>query len=272
MNNSELLLKNKLADTNISVSAIGLGTVKLGRNQGVKYPTTFKIPSDQEAKQLLQHAKNLGINLIDTAPAYGNSEERLGPLLKGQRHDWVICTKTGEEFIDGQSSFNFTPEHTIKSIERSLQRLNTDYLDIVLVHSDGNDLAIIEQYGTLEVLSDLKKQGKIKAIGMSTKTVEGGLAALKQADAVMATHNLSYSGEIEVLDYAAGHNKAIFIKKALASGHICSETYDDPVQASMDFIFAHSGVTSIILGTINPEHMSHNVKCAQHALLRSRNE
>lgn len=269
MNRSELLIKKKLADTGVEVSVIGLGTVKLGRNQGVKYPTTFKIPNDQEAKQLLSHAKALGINLLDTAPAYGNSEERLGPLIKDQRHDWVICTKTGEEYIDGQSVFNFTPEHTIKSVERSLQRLKTDYLDIVLIHSDGNDLAIIKQYGTLDVLADLKKQGKIKASGMSTKTVEGGLAAASKADAVMATHNLSYSDEIDVLDYAAENNKAIFVKKALASGHICSSTYEDPIQASMDFIFAHPGVTSIILGTINLEHLSHNVKCAQQALFRS---
>ena len=272
MKNAELLIKNQLAGTDIMVSAIGLGTVKLGRNQGVKYPTTFKIPNDQEATRLLQHAKNLGINLIDTAPAYGNSEERLGPLLTGQRNDWVICTKTGEEFINGESGFNYTPEHTIKSIERSLQRLNTDYLDIVLVHSDGNDLTIIEQYGTLDVLADLKKQGKIKAAGMSTKTVAGGLAAAAKSDVVMATHNLSYSDEVEVLDYAAEYNKAIFIKKALASGHICSSSYEDPIQASMNFIYAHSGVTSIILGTINLEHMSHNVKCAQQALLRSHHE
>ena len=71
-------------------------TVKLGRNDGVKYPEPFSIPDDKEAHALLAAAKSLGINLIDTAPAYGTSEERLGTLLAGEREDWIICTKVGE--------------------------------------------------------------------------------------------------------------------------------------------------------------------------------
>ena len=70
-----------LGDTGLQVSALGLGTVKLGRDQGVKYPSGFTIPDDREARALLDLARDLGINLIDTAPDYGRSEERLGPLL-----------------------------------------------------------------------------------------------------------------------------------------------------------------------------------------------
>src|SRR5690606_3456949 len=131
-----------VANTGVEISAIGLGTVKLGRDQDVKYPPGFQIPDDAQATQLLILALDLGINLIDTAPAYGRSEERLGPLLRGQRSDWVICTKVGEEFENGQSHFDFSPEHVRFSLERSLKRLETDYLDIVLVHSDGNDMEI----------------------------------------------------------------------------------------------------------------------------------
>src|SRR3546814_522817 len=125
------------------VSPLGLGTVKLGRDQGVKYPNGFQIPDDDEARMLLKLARDLGINLIDTAPAYGRSEERLGPLLRGQRQDWVIVSKVGEEFSDGQSHHDFSAAHTRLSVERSLKRLETDYIDLVLVHSDGNDLAIL---------------------------------------------------------------------------------------------------------------------------------
>ena len=79
-----------LGSTGMSLSPLGLGTVKFGRNQGVKYPSHFDLPSDQQIRNLLAQAQDLGINLLDTAPAYGISEERLGPLLAGQRADWLI--------------------------------------------------------------------------------------------------------------------------------------------------------------------------------------
>ena len=132
-----LLPKRPFGSTGIDVSILGLGTVKLGRDQSVKYPEGFIIPDDREAANLIDLARSLGINLIDTAPSYGNSEERLGSLLTGQRDQWIICSKVGEEFEGGQSRFDFTPEHTRFSVERSLKRLRTDVVDIVLVHSDG---------------------------------------------------------------------------------------------------------------------------------------
>ena len=85
-------LHRPLGSSGLLVSPLGLGTVKLGRDQGVKYPNGFRIPDDDEARMLLKLARDLGINLIDTAPAYGRSEERLGPLLRGQREDWVIVS------------------------------------------------------------------------------------------------------------------------------------------------------------------------------------
>lgn len=262
------MILRQVADTGIQISPIGLGTVKLGRDKGVKYPTGFKIPNDQEAGNLITLAKDLGINLIDTAPAYGNSEERLGVLLQGQRQDWVICSKVGEEFNNdtGESSFNFTPEHVRFSVERSLQRLKTDYIDMLLIHSDGNDVEIIQHYGILELLEDLKKQGKIRATGMSTKTVEGGLMALEKSDCAMVTYNLEQQGEKAVLDYAEKNKKAILLKKALASGHLCKDADVDPVKASFEFIFCHPAVTSAIVGTINPEHLQSNIKLAEEAI------
>ncbi len=70
------------------------------------------IPDAAAAANLIAFAKDLGINLLDTAPAYGNSEERLGQLLQGQRDDWIICTKVGEEFDNGASHFDFSAAHT----------------------------------------------------------------------------------------------------------------------------------------------------------------
>jgi aryl-alcohol dehydrogenase-like predicted oxidoreductase len=154
-----------LGSTGLEVSAIGLGTVKLGRDRGVKYPAAFTIPDTRAARDLLAQARDLGINLIDTAPAYGDSELRLGELLRGQRNHWVLCSKVGEEFEGGRSLFDFSPRHTRGSVRRSLQRLETDVLDLVLVHSDGDDLRIIKECGTLETLQDLKREGLIRAFG-----------------------------------------------------------------------------------------------------------
>src|SRR3990167_8671550 len=98
---------NRLGKTDIDVSLIGLGTVKFGRQHGVKYPHAFVLPTDTEILRLLGCAEELGINLLDTAPAYGTSEERLGAILHGQRHRWVIATKAGEEFDGTDSSYDF---------------------------------------------------------------------------------------------------------------------------------------------------------------------
>ena len=272
-----------LGNSGLSVSPLGLGTVKLGRDQGVKYPNGFTIPDDRTAAALLSQARALGINLLDTAPAYGVSEQRLGPLLRGQRQDWVICSKVGEEFDHGASHFDFSAAHTRFSVERSLRRLETDYLDLVLVHSDGNDLAVLEQTEVYATLAQLKQEGLIRAFGFSGKTVAGGLRALEAGDCAMVTYNLNEQGEKPVLDYAASHDKGILIKKALASGHACRPAQqvdqavspdaglagEDPVRASFELIFAHPAVSSAIVGTINPAHLASNVATLA-ALLKAR--
>ncbi len=262
-----MLSKRPIAQTGITVSPIGFGTVKLGRNQKVHYPHSFSLPSDQEAANLLALAQDCGINLLDTAPAYGESEERLGKLLAGKRQDWVLATKVGEEFIEGESHFDFSPAAMRKSVERSLKRLNTDYLDLVLVHSNGEDVKLIKQDAVFETLADLKKSGKIRAYGMSTKSIEGGLLAVNHSDVVMVTYNPHQFAEQPVLVHAHKQGKGIFIKKALASGHLNKlGAHADPVKAAFHFIFQEPGVTSIILGTINPEHLQHNIDCVKSLL------
>lgn len=251
--------KHRLGSTDIEVSAIGLGTVKLGRNQGVKYPTAFTLPTDNEAKQLLNIAKELGVNLLDTAPAYGTSEERLGHLLQNERTEWVISTKVGEEFVNGASQFDFSPSAIQKSIERSLQRLRTDYLDIVLVHSNSDDVRLIEEEQVFDTLATLKQAGKIRAFGMSSKTVAGGKLTVDTADVVMVTYHPTYTDEREVIAHAAQKNKGILIKKAFASGHLSGSASDN-----LRFIFQETGVTSIIIGTLNPAHLRESVLAATH--------
>ena len=246
----------RLGNTSIHVSVIGLGTVKFGRNQGLKYPAQFELPSDDAILDLLSNAQALGVNLLDTAPAYGSSEERLGKLLQGQRHQWVISTKAGEEFDGVHSRFDFSPHAITSSVERSLKRLHTDYLDIVLVHSSGDDVRIIEEEQVFATLAALKNAGKIRAYGMSTKTIEGGLMAVEQSDVAMVTFHPEYTDERAVIAHAHQLGKGIFIKKALASGHLTR-----PVPEIMQYILAEPGVTSVVVGTLNADHLREIIFC-----------
>ena len=227
----------------------------MGRNQGVHYPNDFVLPSDHDIQILLASAEACGVNLLDTAPAYGTSEERLGLALKGQRQRWIVSTKVGEEFENGVSRFDFSKEAMQRSIERSLKRLQTDFLDIVLVHSNGEDEKLIIEDNVFETLADMKKRGLIRAFGMSVKSEIGGKLAVDHADVVMVTYNPICTQEKAVISYAHTKQKGIFIKKSLASGHLNKMAGTDPVQTAMQFIFQEPGVTSVILGTLNKDHL-----------------
>jgi aryl-alcohol dehydrogenase-like predicted oxidoreductase len=249
-----------LHSTDLTVSSLGLGTVKFGRNQQVKYPSAFDLPTDEAILSLLDLARAEGINLLDTAPAYGTSEERLGQLLGSRRDEWIIVSKAGEDFIDGQSHFDFSPPAITASVERTLSRLRTDRVECVLLHSDGNDLEVLDHSGAVEVLYALKEEGKIRAVGISTKTVEGGLRAVALGlDVVMATYNPWFRDEEPILDAAAQAGTSVFLKKALGSGWFGGEIPpENPVATAFDFVFNHPATTAAIVGTINPKHLREN--------------
>lgn len=257
------LPRRPLGHTGLLASCLGLGTVKFGRNTAVKYPRRFDLPDTASMRRLLDLARELGINLLDTAPAYGSSEERLGQVLE-DRQNWILCSKTGEEFKSGVSRFDFSAAHTRFSVERSLKRLRTDYLDMVMVHSDGNDRQIIEHSDCLEALQRCREAGLIRSIGFSGKTVAGGLLALKYCEAVMVSYNPSQTVEETVIDGAGEMGKGVLIKKALNSGHLSKQ--ENPVERAMSFIFSHPAVTSVISGTLNPEHLQQNAVAVCAAL------
>lgn len=267
-----------LGQTGMTVSAIGLGTVKLGRATDVKYPEPFRLPDDDEAAALLATAANLGINLIDTAPAYGVSEERIGSLMRanrwfGGRDRWLVSTKAGEEYSGGRSTFDFAPGAIRASVERSLVRLGTDRLDIVLLHSDGRDEWIASQSGAPEALETLHQQGKVRAYGLSVKTPapESILRVPRARAAVMVTYNPGHIQDEPLIRLAAEEGAGVLIKKGLASGwapHLnpSATAGDDPVEANLRFILKHPGVSSIVIGSINPAHLKQNVEAARKVL------
>lgn len=255
-----------LGSTGLKVSPLGLGTVKLGRNTKVKYPSPFALPDDVAAANLIACAQDCGINLIDTAPAYGSSEERLGALLKGQRDMWVIVTKVGEEFDNttGHSRFDFSESHIRSSIERSLRRLRTEFLDCVLVHSDGNDEQILCQSDTITTLETLKGKGLLRSFGFSAKTVDGARAAVRCCDCLMLTLNQAHTEMQPVIAEAESRSVGVLIKKALQSGHHAHHSHE-----ALGFVLAEPGVSSVIVGTINPDHLRSNVATAKQAIAKS---
>ena len=145
------------------------------------------------------------------------------------------------------------------SVERSLKRLKRESLDMVLVHSNGDDMHIINNEGALEELDRLKQKGLIQSYGMSTKTVEGGLWIVENTDVVMATLNLSDDHDLPVIARAAELNKGVVVKKGLQSGHADKSAGGGGVEQAFDYIFKHQGVSSAIVGTINPKHLKQNV-------------
>ncbi|HRQ72564.1 MAG TPA: aldo/keto reductase [Phycisphaerales bacterium] len=246
-----------LGSTGIMVSPLGLGTVALGRAEGLKYPKPVRIPSDEEASALLRRARELGVNLIDTAPAYGLSEERLGSLLRGERGDWVVVTKAGEEFYQ---RYDFSPDSIVRSVERSLTRLRTDYLDAVLLHSDGVVEAGAGADEAYDALARLRERGLVRAIGASTKTEAGADRATERCDVVMLTCNEQETAMTGAIERAHSRGLGVLVKKPLGSGHA-----RDAARA-IRFVFDHPGVTAAIVGTTNPDHLADNVRAVEGAM------
>lgn len=240
------------------LSKLGLGTVKFGRNTSVKYPggDGFSLPTDHEIDSLLDLCLDHGITLLDTAPAYGTAEERLGQRLGTRRKKFFLVTKTGEEFDGTSSQYIFTASHTRMSIERSLTRLKTDYLDAVLVHASRTDVDVIDKTDVIDTLGLLKAEGKIGMIGVSTYTVDGGLRALARTDAAMVTYNAADTSQVPVIAAAHGAGKKIFVKKGLASGHV--ETLGDPA-ANVRFVTRTPGVTTLVFGSLSPRNILYNI-------------
>ena len=247
-----------LGRTGLEVSVLGFGAFKIGRNRGIKYQQGYELPDDATVERLMATVRGLGISYIDTAPAYGTSEERLGKVLAQHQHGEVISTKVGETFRDGVSLYDYSPESTRASVERSARRLGRDVLDVVLVHSDGNDLPIQDATGVVETLLALKAEGRVRAVGFSGKTTEGAFRALEWADVLMVEFHIEDPSHEEVIGEAHNRGIGVVVKKGLASGQL-------PAAEAIGFVLAHPGVSSLIVGSLNALHLAENAEAAKRA-------
>lgn len=249
------MVSYSLGRTGLSVSRIGLGTTKLGRNTGVKYPKPFVLPSDKQVTELLESALSLGVNLIDTAPAYGESERRLGPFVKAHRDRLVLSTKCGERYENGRSMFDFSAVAIAISVEESLRRLQTDRIDILLLHSDGRDAEILAQTDTVETLQRLKKDGKVRAIGISAKSQAGIFEACRTLDVVMAPLSQKEPSLAQALGKAHEAGLGVMTIKGLSSGHL-------EARPAIEFVLRQPFINTLVLGTIDPAHLREAVLVA----------
>lgn len=244
--------RRPLGRTGLHVSCIGFGAFKIGRNQKVKYASTYELPSESEAERLLNGVLDLGINHIDTAPAYGVSEERIGRLVGHRRGEFVLSTKVGERFENGESRYDFRAPAVRSSVLASLDRLRTDVLDVVFVHANGDDLAIQRETDVVGTLLNLKSRGVVRAVGFSGKTVEGGRAALAWADVLMLELHLEDGSMEPVIVEAERRDVGVVVKKPLASGRL------GPAEA-LRYAVSHTGVTNAVVGSLDLGHLRSNV-------------
>jgi aryl-alcohol dehydrogenase-like predicted oxidoreductase len=245
-----------LGRTGFSISPIGFGAFKIGRNQKAKYAAPYELPSDERVAELLNGLLDLGVNYIDTAPAYGTSEERIGRAISGRRSEFVLATKVGETFEAGVSRYDFSAAAIRGSIHRSLDRLKTPAIDVLLLHSDGRDAWIQTQTDAVPTLQDLKRQGLVRSIGLSGKTVDGARQALAWADVLMVEYHLRDRSHESLIAEAAARGVGVVVKKGLASGEL-------PADTAIRFVLDNPHVTSLVVGGLSLDHFRANLAIAE---------
>src|SRR5579864_472518 len=159
------LATRPLGSTGETVTVLGYGAMELrGRPRGPEI-------ADEDAGRLLNAVLDGGINLIDTSPDYGRSEELIGTYIGHRRDEFFLASKCGcpIEFPDDAPPpypHDYSARNVRADVEQSLRRLRTDRLDLVQVHMSPSR-ATLEENGTVETLRDLRDEGKVRFIGMS---------------------------------------------------------------------------------------------------------
>jgi len=221
--------KRKLGRTGLQVSEIGFGALEIGRPWGLPIAGDFVVPPETEVHALLDRVLELGINLIDTAPAYMLSEERLGKALKHRRKEFLLASKCGESFDGTRSLYDFSAQGTLEFIATSLRRLQTDYLDLIQIHCGPEEVETIRRGETLEGMLRAKKQGKVRWVGVSCNPA-GALAALESGayDVLQLPYSILNraiaepwpEGGESILSLAALNDVGVLIRESLERGKL----------------------------------------------------
>lgn len=204
-----------LGRTGIKVTPYALGAMMLG---------SLGNPDRREGVRIIHRALDAGINLVDTADRYGDSEEVVGEALQGRRDQVVLATKFHGPVDDDVNHRGASRRWIVQAVERSLRNLRTDHLDLYQLHRPDPDTDIEE---TLSALTDLVRQGKVRAIGSSSmrgsEIVEAQWAAERRGFERFRSEQPNYSVldreiEREILPVAQRYGMGTLVYSPLAGG------------------------------------------------------
>lgn len=270
--------KRSFGKTGMEVSILGFGGQQIGQEQELS-----------KVEKLLNHALDEGLNVIDTAECYGDSEELIGKILSHRRDDYYLFTKCGHAAgFDGE---DWNPAMLEKSIDRSLKRLQTDYVDVIHLHSCSEK--ILRQGAVIEVLQKAKKQGKTRFIGYSGDRTDA-LYAVQTGlfDSLMISLNIADQEAIDLaLPEAVERKMGVIAKRPVANVAWTYETLPEKaypyvywqrlkklqydfltdseraVVTALRFALNVPGVSTAIVGTQKPGRWSENAKLLQSSTL-----
>ncbi len=265
--------KRQLGKTDMQVSRLGAGLSEIGYG-GV---------SESVAAEVLNTALDQGINFLDTAACYDVSEELVGKTVAHRRAEYYLATKAGH-VAGGYQGVEWSAQTIRDSIDRSLKRMKTDYLDLVQLHSC--ELETLQRGEAITALQEAKAAGKTRYIGYSGDN-EAALWAVESGlfDTLQTSFNLVDQGaRYKLFDKASAQGMGVIIKRPIANsawgadsnpsayasqyferakqlralGPLPQEP-DNRILLALGFTFAHDAVDVAIVGTKRPHYMRSNV-------------
>ncbi len=224
-----------LGKTGLKVSRLGFGGIPIQRIDA------------EGTKVLMEQLVEAGVNFIDTARGYTVSEEYLGYALEGIREEFVIATK----------SMARTKEAMAADIDRSLNNLRTDHIDLYQVHNATPEqlLQVVAPGGALEALQEAKAAGKIGHIGLTSHSLDTFKMALDMdwVETFMFPYNIVETQAEDLIAQAARKNIAFICMKPLAGGAIENATL------ALRYICSNDAVTVVIPGMADPRELEQNL-------------
>ena len=287
--------RRSLGRTGLRVSALGLGTVELGMDYGLRVPGAHRRPTNADATRIIHAALDRGVDLIDTAPAYGEAEALLGRALEGRRDQVVLATKVMTQTPDGVGlKYEALAHHMRESLNTSLRLLRTDCVDLWQIHQ-VDDALLAQADIVAEVFAAAKQTGKTRCVGASTYGADLPLKAL--ASNLFDTLQVGYS----VLDQrqadrcfslAVQKGIGIIARSVLLQGaltergdylpdpltplrersqqfrRLVAETLPDwtPAQVALAFALNQSHIASVLVGVRTVEELEQNLRAAEEPL------